>query len=176
MNEVMAFNKGIIPCHYNGLYINELRRDLSEDIICNGYFYLQWMFPVVGFSKWHTNINHLTEEDINLIANDEKVTISILESAKKILYCFDFQIEGNNVVCVDNFRCKDSFWLRGIGHEEKKISRIAMSLNQVGFHEISKALIDLSCETLSSRGMKTGKNTDGIIDFWKTKINNKINY
>ncbi|MGL5953283.1 MAG: hypothetical protein ACRCZ3_09195, partial [Providencia rustigianii] len=126
--------------------------------------------------KWHTNINNLTEEDVNLIANDEQATISILESAKKILYYFDFQIDGNRVVCVDNFRCKDDFWLRGIGHEEKKISRIAMSLNQVGFYEISKALIDLSCETLSSRGMKSGKNTDKIIEFWKMKINNRINY
>lgn len=171
MNAVLAFNKGIIPCHYNNLYINKLREELSEAIVCDGYFYLQWMFPVVGSSKWHTNINDLTKEDIVHIANDELATISILESAQKILYYFDFKIEGNSVVCVDNFRVKDGFWLRGIGHEEKKISRIAMSLNQVGFYEIAKELIDLSCETLSARGMKIGTKTNEIIEFWKSKIN-----
>lgn len=176
MNTVLSFNKGLTYCNYNKLKINDMRKSLSENIVCDGYFYLQWMFPLVGVSKWHTNISNLTKDDIYQISKDKQAIVNILESAKIVLFFFDLKIENNIFVCVDNFRCKSDFWLRGIGHEEKKISRIALSLYEIGFDELARSLISTSIETLRERGFKTKIDTYETINFWENLFNSKCLY
>ncbi|MDR3431610.1 MAG: opioid growth factor receptor-related protein [Rouxiella aceris] len=167
INKVVLFNREIIPCHLNEMYLNEFRSKLSRSVVEDGYFYLQWMFPVLGKSKWHTNTLPLCEQDISELRSDPIAKNNILKSADLILSFFNIAPKNGLYIYNTLNNQENDYWLRGIGHEEKKISRIALSLYYIGLTELSHSLIDVSISVLTDRGFKTKRETLSTVSFWQ---------
>lgn len=165
-NVVLLFNQNQHPCHYQNLYIKDLYSVLTESIIADGYFFMQWLFPVQGVSKWHTHTVGLTDNEVDIIRNSSVIKNHILTSAKFILNYYQLMIMDNQICYAENLTSRN-YWLRGIGHEEKKLSRIMLSLKLCGFDELAYHLQQVSIDILKQKGFKTDKNPQDTIKFWQ---------
>lgn len=94
---------------------------------------------------------------------------------KLVLVTFNIKFDGDNKLLFDEIKI-NSYWLRGIGHEEKKISRIILCLYYCGFIDLAKQLQQLSIQALTRYGYKTGKDTNETITFWEQLLEKKETY
>lgn len=171
---VILFNEDVIPCHVGGMYLQDLKLSLTKQIILDGYFYLQWMIPVIGKSKWHTHSEELTESDFVELLLSKKAVSNILASISFILSTFNIYISCDDVYLSEDFKCK--YWLSGVGHEEKKLSRVMICLYELGYDGLAMRLRDLSIGTLKHFGFKTGREVNTTIIFWESIFVTNISY
>lgn len=83
INDVLLFNLNKMPCYYQNLYKDDLYPVLTDHIIADGYFFIQWLFPVQCVSKWHTK--QLNNQDVDFLQHSDEIKRSILKSTQFIL-------------------------------------------------------------------------------------------
>lgn len=175
MNNVLLFNANQCPWHYRNLYIGDVYYVLTDTIIGDGYFFMQWLFPVQGVSKWHTHTKGLNNQEVEFLQNSTEIKTNVLNSAKFILNYFQLEVKDKQIYLKPTLNQRD-YWLRGIGHEEKKLSRIMLSLKLCGFEALATSLQQISMQTLAQKGFKTGKDPKPTIEFWHGIFDSKQLY
>lgn len=155
LNKALRFNLGLEPCHYKDLYINDIYSVLTDDIIGDGYFYLQWLFPAQGTSRWHTHTTVVNQDDVEFMRRSNEIKRNIINSTAFMFHYFQLDMNDNLIVPKETINDK-TYWLRGIGHEERKLSRMMLGLKLCGFDELAQQLQQLSITLLSTKGFKTG--------------------
>ena len=173
-HDVVIFNEGLGFCHVNKMDVLHLRNSLTMNLVLDGYFYIQWLIPVSGSSKWHTNVKPLTLNDVIGLSSSKVCVDNIFKSIDHILYFFN--IDFSSMSFKENVFFDGSYWLRGIGHEEKKLSRIMICLYQMGFEDLANSLKILSIELLIRFGFKTGRDYQSTVDFWDSIFVKQITY
>lgn len=67
------------------------------------------------------------------------------------MHYFGIERVGNQVFANDTLKARD-YWLKEVGHQEKKISRIMRSLAWCGQLELAKSLQALALELIVQKG------------------------
>lgn len=175
MHPVLAFQLGQQTCHYRHHTIDGLKQLLNDVIVKDSYFYIQWLFPVKIRSYWHTHTQPFQNEDFIELKTFPQAQAQVLDSADLVCEILGLRREGDSYHYKDN---GNDYWLNNIGHEEKKISRIAQSLYLCGYPEIATALRDISIKLLTERGFKGGdpKRTQKTLAYWAQLFEEGVMY
>ena len=136
--------------------------NLSPTMIGLQYFYIEWLFPVNQASKWNKHAPLLLGDDLNFFKQNEEIQKKYLTSFDKIIHYFGIYREGNTLFISDELKVR-SYWLREVGHEEKKISRIIRSLAWCGHLELARNLQKLSIELIKEKGYLK----EGTLTIWQ---------
>ena len=101
---------------------------MPKRMIGDAYLYIPWLLPVTESSKWNRSVPVFNEEDRAIFIGDEAIQNKYLHSIDFILDYFNLYRECNKIYPKPELT-ERKVWLRNIGHESKKISRIIRSLN-----------------------------------------------
>jgi len=97
INDVLLFNLNQCACHYQNFYIDNIYSALTDSIIADGYFFIQWLFPVQGVSKWHTHTKGLDNHDVEFLQSSAEIKRNILNSTKFILNYYQFDVRDTQL-------------------------------------------------------------------------------
>ncbi|PJG83432.1 opioid growth factor receptor-related protein [Caviibacterium pharyngocola] len=148
-----------------GFDLNDLL-NLPSAIIGDGYFYIPWLFPVDTLSKWNKKLPHFTAEELDFFKNNAEIQIKFLLAVEKILFYFGIYLKDNTWIVKDDIQSRP-YWLRNIGHESKKISRIIRSLHYCGQPELAKNLQQLAIKL----GEEKGIIQENTLEIWANLLN-----
>ena len=104
---------------------------MPKRMVGDAYLYIPWLLPVTESSKWNRSV---------------PVSIDF------ILDYFCLYREDNKILPKPELS-ERKVWLRNIGHESKKISRIIRSLNYCGHPELAKSLQQLAIKLGQEKGV-----------------------
>lgn len=124
---------------------------LPPSMIGVQYFYIEWLFPVDHASKWNRTVPTLHGDDLLFFQSNPEIQQKFLTSFDKIMHYFGIERVGNQVFANDTLKTRD-YWLKEVGHQEKKISRIMRSLAWCGQLELAKSLQALALELIVQKG------------------------
>ena len=125
---------------------------MPKKMIGDAYFYIPWLLPVTESSKWNRSVSVFNEEDLAIFIGDEAIQNKYLHSIDIILDYFCLYREDNKIFSKTELS-ERKVWLRNIGHESKKISRIIRSLNYCGHSELAKSLQQLAIKLGQEKGV-----------------------
>ena len=125
---------------------------MPKKMIGDAYFYIPWLLPVTESSKWNRSVPVFKEEDRAFFIGDEAIQNKYLHSIDFILDYFNLYRECNKIYPKSELT-ERKVWLRNIGHESKKISRIIRSLNYCGHPELAKSLQQLAIKLGQEKGI-----------------------
>jgi len=111
-----------------------------------------FLLPVTESSKWNRSVPVFNEEDLAIFIGDEAIQNKYLHSIDVILDYFYLYCEGNQFYPKPGLN-ERKVWLRNIGHESKKISRIIRSLNYCGHPDLAKSLQQLAIKLGQEKGV-----------------------
>jgi len=117
---------------------------MPKRMIGDAYLYIPWLLPVTESSKWNRSVPVFNEEDA--------IQNKYLHSIDFILDYFSLYRECNQIFPKSELT-ERKVWLRNIGHESKKISRIIRSLNYCGHPELAKSLQQLAIKLGQEKGV-----------------------
>ena len=138
---------------------------MPKRMIGDAYLYIPWLLPVTESSKWNRSVPVFNEEDLTIFIGDEAIQNKYLHSIDFILDYFNLYRECNKIYPKPELtECK--VWLRNIGHESKKISRIIRSLNYCGHPDLAKSLQQLAIKL----GQEKGVIQEETIGIWKNLL------
>lgn len=124
---------------------------LPHSIISVQYFYIEWLFPVDHASKWNKTVPTLHGDDLLFFQSNLEIQQKFLTSFDKIMHHFGIERIGNQVFATDALKARD-YWLKEVGHQEKKISRIMRSLAWCGQLDLAKNLQSLALRLIVQKG------------------------
>lgn len=124
---------------------------LPPSIISVQYFYLEWLFPVDHASKWNRTVPTLHGDELLFFQTNPDIQQKFLTSFDKIIGYFEIERQGNQLFATDTLKARD-YWLKPIGHQEKKISRIIRSLAWCGQLDLAKNLQSLALRLIVQKG------------------------
>ncbi|HHF4830542.1 TPA: opioid growth factor receptor-related protein [Haemophilus influenzae] len=127
-------------------------RAMPKRMIGDAYFYIPWLLLVTESSKWNRSVLVFNEEDLAIFIGDEAIQNKYLHSIDIILDYFCLYREDNKIFPKPELT-ERKVWLRNIGHESKKISRIIRSLNYCGHTELAKSLQQLAIKLGQEKGV-----------------------
>lgn len=142
---------------YLGLRKTELGFDLQSfwnlkpSAIGDGYFWIAWLFPINQASKWNRRAPMLLGDDLIFFKQNVEIQQKYLTSFDNIMSYFGIYRKGNNLFLTEELKARH-YWLRNIGHEEKKISRIIRSLAWCGHLELARNLQILALQLIQEKG------------------------
>ena len=125
---------------------------MPKRMIGDAYFYIPWLLPVTESSKQNRSVPVFNEEDLAIFIGDEAIQNKYLHSIDIILDYFCLYREDNKIFPKTELS-ERKVWLRNIGHESKKISRIIRSLNYCGHPELAKSLQQLAIKLGQEKGV-----------------------
>ncbi len=125
--------------------------NIRKSIIGDAYFYIAWLFPATESSKWNRGIPVFNQQDIEYFCNNTEIQQKYLKSFDFVMSYFEIYRIGNEVYPTETLKSR-SYWLRQIGHESKKISRIIRSLNICGHPDLAKNLQILAIQLGKEKG------------------------
>ncbi len=125
--------------------------ELPPSMIGVQYFYIEWLFPVDHASKWNRTVPTLHGDDLLFFQTHPEIQQKFLTSFDRIMHHFGIERIGNQVFANDTLKLRD-YWLKEVGHQEKKISRIMRSLAWCGQLELAKSLQALALELIVQKG------------------------
>ena len=137
---------------------------MSPKFIGDAYFYIAWLLPVTESQKWNHRfkVPLFTAEDVEAFKNNAEIQPKYLKSVDFILDYFCLYREDNQVFAKSELAAR-KHWLRNIGHESKKISRLIRSLKYCGYVELAKNLQQLAIKL----GTEKGVIQEETIGIWK---------
>lgn len=156
---------------YLGLRKTELGFDLQAlwglkpSVIGDGYFWIPWLFPVNQASKWNLRAPMLLGEDIVFFKGNVEIQEKYLISFDKIINYFGIYRKGTALFITDELKVRN-YWLRNIGHEEKKISRIIRSLAWCGHLELARNLQTLALQLIQEKGYLK----ENTLEIWQSLL------
>lgn len=124
---------------------------LQKCVIGDGYFYIPWLFPVSESSKWNIEVPVFNQEDASFFRSHTEIQEKYLKSFDTIIGYFELVREGNTLKPTEVLQHRH-YWLRNVGHESKKISRIIRSLALCGQPELAKNLQQTAIALGKSKG------------------------
>lgn len=124
---------------------------LPPSMIGVQYFYIEWLFPVDHASKWNRTVPTLHGDDLLFFQSNPEIQQKFLTSFDKIMHYFGIERVSNQVFANDTLKAR-GYWLKEVGHQEKKISRIMRSLAWCGQLELAKSLQALALELIVQKG------------------------
>lgn len=133
-----------------GFTLNDLW-NLKPMMIGNGYFYIPWLFPVDKLSKWNKQLPQFTPEELDFFKNNLEIQEKYLISVERILLYFGIRRQDQTWLVSDKIR-ERNYWLRKIGHEAKKMSRIIRSLHYCGHPKLAKNLQQIALQLGAEKG------------------------
>ena len=125
---------------------------MPKRMIGDAYFYIPWFLPVTESSKWNRSVPVFNEEDRIFFIENEAIQKKFLHSIDFILDYFYLYRKCNQFFPKPELT-ERKVWLRNIGHESKKISRIIRSLNYCGHPELAKSLQQLAIKLGQEKGL-----------------------
>ena len=134
---------------------------MPKRMIGDAYLYIPWLLPVTESSKWNRSVPVFNEEDLAIFIGDEAIQNKYLHSIDFILDYFNLYRECNKIYPKPELT-ERKVWLRNIGHESKKISRIIRSLNYCGHPDLAKSLQPLAIKL----GQENGIIQEETIGIW----------
>ncbi|MDU8924462.1 opioid growth factor receptor-related protein [Pasteurellaceae bacterium LIM206] len=125
---------------------------LHPAIIGDGYFYIPWLFPITApSSKWNRKIPLFSQEEAAYFARQSDIQTNFLKSFDAIMDYFGIVRNEQRLIVKDEIMQRH-YWLRNIGHESKKISRIIRSMAICGQPELAKNLQQLALKLGKEKG------------------------
>ena len=125
---------------------------MPKRMVGDAYLYIPWLLPVTESSKWNRSVPVFNEEDLAIFIGDQAIQNKYLHSIDFILDYFYLYRERNQFYPKPELT-ERKVWLRNIGHESKKISRIIRSLNYCGHTELAKSLQQLAIKLGQEKGV-----------------------
>lgn len=126
--------------------------NMPPKLLGDAYFFIPWLYPVIESSKWNKSVPVFTQEEQQFFNNHPEIQRKYLHSIDFILDYFCLYREGDKVFAKPEL-AERKVWLRNIGHESKKISRIIRSLHYCGHLELAKNLQQLAIKLGSEKGV-----------------------
>ena len=125
---------------------------MPKRMVGDAYLYIPWLLPVTESSKWNRSVPVFNEKDRIFFIENEAIQKKFLHSIDFILDYFCLYRECNKIYPKPELT-ERKVWLRNIGHESKKISRIIRSLNYCGHPELAKSLQQLAIKLGQEKGI-----------------------
>ncbi|MBV7388242.1 hypothetical protein KRX11_06235 [Pasteurellaceae bacterium TAE3-ERU1] len=138
---------------------------IPKPVIGDGYFYIAWLFPTDQPSKWNHREGFFTQEDIDYFRNNEIIQQRFLQAFDFIIDYFSLYRKDDQLYAKESLK-NQQYWLRNIGHESKKISRIIYSLWLCGQPELARNLQRIAIEL----GKEKGHIQEQTIGIWQSII------
>nr|ABV82721.1 putative phosphoribosylpyrophosphate synthetase [Actinobacillus pleuropneumoniae] len=104
----------------------------------------------------------LLGEDLVFFKENIGIQEKYLISFDNIINYFGIYRKGTALFLTDELKVRN-YWLRNIGHEEKKISRIIRSLAWCGHLELAQNLQKLAIALIQEKGVLK----EGTLDIWQ---------
>ncbi|MBN6709971.1 hypothetical protein JFL47_02265 [Haemophilus haemoglobinophilus] len=139
-------------CHGAYNYSLQDMWNIPQIILGDGYFYIPWLFPVMESSKWNTKVPVFTEQEAQYFSQNVEIQQKYLHSVDFLLDYFCLYREGDQVYAKPELM-ERNYWLRNIGHESKKISRLIRSLNICGQKTLAKNLQQFALKMGAEKGV-----------------------
>lgn len=136
--------------------------NLEKIILNQGYFWIAWLFPVEKPSKWNNLAPAFQPQDTAFFRNDPNIQDKFLTTFKHIIRYWGLYLENGELKISEEVKNRH-YWIRDIGHEDKKISRIIVSLNLCGQPELAKQLQHIAIQL----GMEKGTPKPKTVEIWK---------
>ncbi|WP_439294769.1 opioid growth factor receptor-related protein [Lonepinella sp. BR2882] len=116
-----------------------------------GYFWIPWFFPVLERSKWNKKMPLLSPDEIEFFKQNEQIQQRFLQAFDAIMAYFEIQRNGTELTITETLTQR-SYWLKNIGHQQKKISRIIRSLKLLGQELLARNLQQLAIKLGQEKG------------------------
>jgi hypothetical protein len=105
--------------------------------------YIQWLFPLVGKSRFNPDAPVLTEVDIQTFNASSDLKNRVLTSFKRLLQFYGLQCAEDNdaisITTADTFPEQRENWLNWGNHNHLRITRILTSLRLLGLDAYAQA-------------------------------------
>lgn len=131
----------------------------------DGYFYIPWLFPTQESSKWNHKVPVFTTEDALYFSHNLQIQRNYLISVDLLLEYFCLKREADQIFALPKLEQR-KYWLRNIGHESKKISRLIRSLNICGHPQLAKNLQQFALKM----GAEKGFIQEDTLEIWQNLL------
>lgn len=139
--------------------------EMPPKLFGDAYFFIPWLYPVIESSKWNRSVSVFSEEEQQFFNHQPEIQEKYLRSIDLILDYFCLYREGEQVYPKEELS-ERKVWLRNIGHESKKISRLIRSLNYCGHTGLARNLQQLAIKL----GLEKGVIQPEMLSIWENLL------
>ncbi len=139
--------------------------NMPDIVIGEGYFWIPWLLPCTDYSKWNRKMPKYSEAEILYFQTSDETQKRFLIVFDRIMQYFGVEREGGILKVSDEVKQRN-YWLKNIGHQQKKISRIIRSLYQFGNPTIRQLAINLQ-ELAIELGKEKGYLLPNTLEIWE---------
>lgn len=139
--------------------------DLPKSMLNQGYFWIAWLFPVEKPSKWNNLAPAFRPQDTEFFRNSPEIQQRFIGSFEHIIRYWGIYLEEGELKVTEEVQNRH-YCIRHIGHEDKKFSRIIVSLDLCGQPELARQLQKIAVQLGSEKGTPNPE----TVDIWRSLI------
>lgn len=161
---IIEFYRGKRKTSQFNLSLEELWH-LPNIMLNQGYFWIAWLFPVEKPSKWNNLAPAFLPQNTEFFRNNREIQQRFIASFEHIIRYWGIYFEGGELKVTEEVQNRQ-YWIRDIGHEDKKISRIIVSLDLCGQPELARQLQKIAVQL----GTEKGTPKPETVEIWQNLI------
>lgn len=160
---IIEFYQGKRKTSQFGLTLEETWQ-LKNHMLNQGYFWIAWLFPVEKPSKWNNLAPAFRPQDTEFFRNNAEIQTKFLATFDHIIRYWGLYREEELKICKE-VKQRD-YWIKPIGHEDKKISRIIVSLDLCGQPVLARQLQTIAVQL----GIEKGTPNPETVEIWRNLL------
>ncbi|HGO5855588.1 TPA: opioid growth factor receptor-related protein [Mannheimia haemolytica] len=164
LHPIIEFYQGKRKTSQFNLSLEELWH-LPNGMLNQGYFWIAWLFPVEKPSKWNNLAPAFQPEDTEYFRQNTEIQTKFITSFEHIIRYWGLYLENGELKIAEEIQDRH-YWIRNIGHEDKKISRIIVSLDLCGQPELARQLQKIAVQL----GLEKGTPNPETMEIWRSLI------
>ncbi|MEG9545583.1 opioid growth factor receptor-related protein [Mannheimia sp. HC-2023] len=164
MHPIIEFYQGKRKTTQFNLSLEEVW-NLPKSMLNQGYFWIAWLFPVEKPSKWNNLVPAFRPQDTEFFRNSPEIQQRFIGSFEHIIRYWGIYLEEGELKVTEEVQNRH-YWIRHIGHEDKKISRIIVSLYLCGQPELARKLQKIAVQL----GLEKGTPNPETVEIWQNLI------
>lgn len=139
--------------------------NLPKSMLNQGYFWIAWLFPVEKPSKWNNLAPAFQPQDTEFFRHNPEIQQRFIGSFEHIIRYWGIYLEEGELKVTEEVQNRH-YWIRHIGHEDKKISRIIVSLDLCGQPELARKLQKIAVQL----GLEKGTPNPETVEIWRNLL------
>lgn len=138
---------------------------LPNYLLNQSYFWIAWLFPIEKPSKWNIFAPAFQPQDTEFFRNNLETQQRFIDSFENIMGYWGIYLVNGDLIVAEEVQNRH-YWIQRIGHEDKKISRIIVSLDLCGQPELARELQKIAVQL----GMEKGTPNPETVEIWQNLI------
>lgn len=157
-----------LRCMPDNMLITEIHEQFTYAYLENSHGFIQWIFPVYESCGMNHLAKPLTKEEAACIRADDDMARRVIQSYKMMLAFYGLELKDETTGEVqrsaeyeERFRAHNHVH----NHNWLRISRIIVSLGELGFGRYKRPLVDHLAAEVRDGGLSNAK--DSLEKFWQ---------